>query len=244
MGNCSHFHSDHYGGMTANWSHGPIYCSSITANLVLQQIKVSPEYVIKLPMYQTVDVEGVDVTLIDANQYVLFLSLLLSPSLFPSMLSRSSYAAARCRIISVSRHAIDGSCPGSVLFLFEKKIGKRIYRILHCGDFRASPAHINHPVLKGKYLDAVYLDTTYLKSLPSAFLPRPESDSPCCIPIHLTLLVLSAPPFVHLIYHLILTFIVQNTPSPSKKTSSKPAPKNVSSSPPQIPSPPTPHSEQ
>jgi hypothetical protein len=43
---------------------------------------------------------------------------------------------------------------------------------------------------------------------------------------------------------LILTFIVQNTPSPSKKMSSKPAPKNVSSSPPQIPSPPTPHSEQ
>ena len=65
-----HFHSDHYGGMTANWSHGPIYCSSITANLILQQIKVSPEYVVKLPMYQTVSIEGVDVTLLDANQYL------------------------------------------------------------------------------------------------------------------------------------------------------------------------------
>jgi hypothetical protein len=65
----SHFHSDHYGGMTANWSHGPIYCSSITGSLVLQQIKVNPEYVIKLPMYQTVNIEGIDVTLIDANQY-------------------------------------------------------------------------------------------------------------------------------------------------------------------------------
>jgi hypothetical protein len=64
-----HFHSDHYGGMTANWSHGPIYCSSITGSLVLQQIKVAPEYVIKLPMHQTVNVEGVDVTLIEANQY-------------------------------------------------------------------------------------------------------------------------------------------------------------------------------
>jgi len=63
-----HFHSDHYGGMTANWSHGPIYCSSITASLILQQIKVDPEYVVKLPMYQTVNIEGVDVTLIDANQ--------------------------------------------------------------------------------------------------------------------------------------------------------------------------------
>lgn len=75
-----HFHSDHYGGMTANWSHGPIYCSSITANLVLQQIKVSPEYVVKLPMYQTVNIEGVDITLLDANQ-------LLPLSLLPQLVS-------------------------------------------------------------------------------------------------------------------------------------------------------------
>jgi DNA cross-link repair 1A protein len=68
----THFHSDHYGGMTANWSHGPIYCSSITASLVLQQIKVNPEYVVKLPMYQPVNIDGVDVTLIDANQYSLY----------------------------------------------------------------------------------------------------------------------------------------------------------------------------
>ena len=78
-----HFHSDHYGGMTANWSHGPIYCSSITANLVLQQIKVSPEYVVKLPMYQTVNIEGVDITLLDANQ---FFPHPLLPQ-FPSLLS-------------------------------------------------------------------------------------------------------------------------------------------------------------
>lgn len=128
-----HFHSDHYGGMTANWSHGPIYCSSITGSLVLQQIKVAPEYVIKLPMHQTVNVEGVDVTLIEANQY------------FDITLEANS------------------SCPGSVLFLFEKKMGKRTFRILHCGDFRADPLHVNHPAIRGKYLDAVYLDTTYLK---------------------------------------------------------------------------------
>lgn len=60
--------------MTANWSHGPIYCSSITASLVLQQIRVDPEYVVKLPMHQTVNIEGVDVTLIDANQSVLVLN--------------------------------------------------------------------------------------------------------------------------------------------------------------------------
>ena len=131
--NISHFHSDHYGGMTANWCHGPIYCSSITGSLVLQQIKVNPEYVVKLPMHQTINVEGVDVTLIEANQYGTY-----------------------------SKDA-KTSCPGSVLFLFEKKLGKRTFRILHCGDFRASPVHVNHPAIRGKYLDAVYLDTTYLK---------------------------------------------------------------------------------
>ena len=119
--------------MTANWSHGPIYCSSITGSLVLQQIRVDPELVVILPINQTVNIEGIDVTLIDANQS--------GPLMF-----------------STNR-----SCPGSVLFLFEKKMGKRTFRILHCGDFRASPHHVNHPAIRGKYLDAVYLDTTYLK---------------------------------------------------------------------------------
>ena len=62
--------------MTANWTHGPIYCSSITASLVLQQIRVDPQYVVRLPMHQTVNIEGIDVTLIDANQFVLLTSLL------------------------------------------------------------------------------------------------------------------------------------------------------------------------
>ena len=67
--------------------------------------------------------------------------------------------------------------PGSCLFLFEGLqtvhagdssfkspfIGSpRIFRYLHCGDFRASPQHVLHPAVKGKKIDTVYLDTTYL----------------------------------------------------------------------------------
>ncbi|KAK4057979.1 DNA cross-link repair protein PSO2/SNM1 [Microbotryomycetes sp. JL221] len=129
----SHAHSDHYQQLSERWCHGPIYCSVTTANLIKLKLKVKDEWIHPLPMNQTVNVQGIDVTLIDANH-----------------------------------------CPGSVLFLFEgphtdpnscwSNTPKRIFRYLHCGDFRASPQHINHPSLIGKKIDACYLDTTYLDS--------------------------------------------------------------------------------
>ncbi|KAF9091250.1 DNA break repair nuclease [Mortierella sp. AD031] len=63
----SHFHSDHYGGLTSSWNHGPIYCSSITANLVISRLKVDEQYVRRLPMYEPTVVQGVTVRLMDAN---------------------------------------------------------------------------------------------------------------------------------------------------------------------------------
>ena len=68
-------------------------------------------------------------------------------------------------------------CPGSCLFFFEGPqsinaghskftssfVGSsRIFRYLHCGDFRASPQHVLHSAVRGKAIDHVYLDTTYL----------------------------------------------------------------------------------
>ncbi|KAK1084881.1 DNA cross-link repair protein PSO2/SNM1 [Friedmanniomyces endolithicus] len=138
----SHFHSDHYIGLTASWSHGPIYCSKVTGNLVRQQLRVDPKYVVDLEFDKTVDVpgtKGVKVTMIHANH-----------------------------------------CPGSSLYLFETVVGKktngepRLQRILHCGDFRACRAHVEHPLLmpdvqdkltgktKEQKIDVCYLDTTYL----------------------------------------------------------------------------------
>ena len=66
----SHFHSDHYIGLTSHWSHGPIYCSKVTANLVRQQLRVDPKYVVDLEFEKTVEVQGttgVKVTMIPAN---------------------------------------------------------------------------------------------------------------------------------------------------------------------------------
>ncbi|GAC76834.1 predicted hydrolase involved in interstrand cross-link repair [Moesziomyces antarcticus T-34] len=134
----THFHSDHYGGMTSNWNHGLIYCSVTTANLCRTHLGVDPQWLRPLPMEVAVpipDSGGVQVTCIEANH-----------------------------------------CPGSCLFLFEgpqtaqllsrshasPHIGtRRIFRYLHCGDFRASPVHTSHPSIAGKKLDIIYLDTTY-----------------------------------------------------------------------------------
>lgn len=66
----SHFHSDHYVGLTSNWCHGPIYCSHVTANLVRQQLRVDPRYVVDLEFEKPVEVpgtKGVQVTMISAN---------------------------------------------------------------------------------------------------------------------------------------------------------------------------------
>ncbi|KAL8638537.1 MAG: hypothetical protein Q9228_004320 [Teloschistes exilis] len=136
----SHFHSDHYIGLTSSWCHGPIYCSRVTANLVRRQLRVDPKWVVDLEFEQKVEVAGtgVNVTMIPANH-----------------------------------------CPGSSLYLYEKVIGKgrnpKVQRVLHCGDFRACPAHVQHPLLRPDVIDAVtgkntaqqkldvcYLDTTYL----------------------------------------------------------------------------------
>lgn len=153
----SHFHSDHYIGLTPSWCHGPIYCSHVTANLVRRQLRVDPKWVFDLEFDRKVEVPetcGVQVTMIPANH-----------------------------------------CPGSSLYLFEKIIGKgktpKVQRVLHCGDFRACPAHVQHPQLRPDIVDTItgrniaqqkldvcYLDTTYLT--PKYAFPSQEDVIKAC----------------------------------------------------------------
>ncbi|KAG5247360.1 DNA ligase [Salix suchowensis] len=63
----SHFHSDHYTGLSSHWYQGIIFCSPITASLVTSILHVPECFVFSLPLNRAVDIDGVGVTLVDAN---------------------------------------------------------------------------------------------------------------------------------------------------------------------------------
>ncbi|XP_011081952.1 DNA cross-link repair protein SNM1 [Sesamum indicum] len=63
----THFHLDHYQGLTRSFCHGIIYCSSITAKLINLKIGISWDKIQVLPLNQKINVAGIDVTCFDAN---------------------------------------------------------------------------------------------------------------------------------------------------------------------------------
>jgi Metallo-beta-lactamase superfamily len=67
----THFHADHYGGLDKNWSAGIIYCNSITATLVHEQLRVDRQYLHPLPLHEPTVLASrgvpITVTLLNAN---------------------------------------------------------------------------------------------------------------------------------------------------------------------------------
>ncbi|KQJ82354.1 hypothetical protein BRADI_5g08550v3 [Brachypodium distachyon] len=63
----SHFHYDHYGGLTKKWCHGPIYCTALTARLVKMLLSINSEYICPLELNTEYVIDGVTVTLLEAN---------------------------------------------------------------------------------------------------------------------------------------------------------------------------------
>lgn len=62
----THFHSDHYAGLSKN-STFPVYCTEITGNLLKNKLHVQEKYIHTLPMDTECVVNGVKVVLLDAN---------------------------------------------------------------------------------------------------------------------------------------------------------------------------------
>eukprot|EP00873_Tetraselmis_striata_P015488 jgi/Tetstr1/435752/TSEL_024647.t1 len=63
----THFHSDHYQGLSSTFQRGTIYCTPITAALVAQELRVRPQRVFRVHPGQPITVDGVRVTFLDAN---------------------------------------------------------------------------------------------------------------------------------------------------------------------------------
>ncbi|GMN63276.1 hypothetical protein TIFTF001_032345 [Ficus carica] len=83
-GDCSHwflthFHMDHYQGLTRSFCHGMIYCSSITAKLVNMKIGIPWDRLQVLPLNQKINIGGIDVTCLDANHCPGAIILLFEP---------------------------------------------------------------------------------------------------------------------------------------------------------------------
>ncbi|RXK36592.1 DNA cross-link repair 1A protein [Tremella mesenterica] len=151
----THAHSDHYTNLSRSWNHGPIYCSETTANLIIHMLGVEPKWVHGLPNdipFEMPNTGSVTVTPMEANH-----------------------------------------CPGSSIFLFEGRqtvnagdsgftspyVGsKRVFRYLHCGDFRACPKMVLHPAIAKAKIDTCYLDTTYLNPK-YCFPPQPLVIEAC-----------------------------------------------------------------
>lgn len=149
----SHFHSDHYGGITKRWSlertidSKIIYCSSITGRLLQIRFNIDPMFIFnmendvryKVFCYFNGEIEDGG---IESHE--------VSPGLY---------------VIPIDAN----HCPGAVIFLFESipHLGELTY-YLHCGDFRVSETMLNYPLLQPFHLNGtkkiakVYLDTTYM----------------------------------------------------------------------------------
>ncbi|CAN6445852.1 unnamed protein product [Victoria cruziana] len=63
----THFHSDHYAGLSPNWSRGLVFCSPVTARLCVACLNVLECFFVPIEVGRTVRIDGCEVTLVDAN---------------------------------------------------------------------------------------------------------------------------------------------------------------------------------
>ena len=54
----THFHADHYGGLTKGWAQGRLVCTPTTGRLVQQKIKVAAAKMLMVPLQTPTVIEG------------------------------------------------------------------------------------------------------------------------------------------------------------------------------------------
>ena len=59
--------ADHYTGLKEDWRLGYIYCSHVTARLIAHMLGVHQRWLQPMPLDTPITIQGVEVTLVDAN---------------------------------------------------------------------------------------------------------------------------------------------------------------------------------
>ncbi|CAN3356292.1 hypothetical protein DICA4_C06722 [Diutina catenulata] len=187
----THFHADHYGGISKKWSYercfGPegdysdvaryrkiIYCTTVTAKLLTLRFSVDERFMQPLEMdtrYQMrrFTPERVVDTSVESEEPEE--AVKSEPAVKSEMVSEP--------LVKMEDDAVVGStstapglyvtpisanhCPGAGIFLFESiSVNGHRHYYLHCGDFRVCRAMIDHPALAPFARGEKKLDQVYL----------------------------------------------------------------------------------
>lgn len=63
----THFHSDHYGGLTKSWRYGIIYCTPATSRLIQKYLNVDPKIIREIELDEWCVINGVEILFLSAN---------------------------------------------------------------------------------------------------------------------------------------------------------------------------------
>lgn len=177
----THFHGDHYGGISKKWAYERIfglgdcdysdsskyqkiiYCTKITGCLLTLRFKIDSRFIKKLDF---------------DSRYLIkkFNPINLNNDELPDGGYKSDENIPGVYVTPINAN----HCPGAAIFLFESiSLTGYNYYSLHCGDFRVNKDILTHPLLKrfsieggDTMLNNVYLDTTYLS--PEYTFPKQE----------------------------------------------------------------------
>ncbi|CAI6007101.1 unnamed protein product [Closterium sp. NIES-65] len=198
----THFHADHYCGLSPSWRAGVIFCSPVTARLLSEVLGIPPAWVRALPLRAPVAVDGARVVLRDAHHCpgAVMLLFRIPPAggdVGGSTAEERGRQGGRGQGKFLaegrrkSKDSAKGEMGGGERMEGDPRGGKgegeggseeqgergevKWRRVVHTGDFRLSPCMLGDPVMQAMVgADAVYLDTTYCH--PRHVFP-PQSDA-------------------------------------------------------------------
>ncbi|KAJ2774402.1 repair protein PSO2 SNM1 [Coemansia nantahalensis] len=144
----SHFHSDHYGGLGAGFA-GELYCSRITANCMRDRLRVDPRRIHALPTGTRCLVQGVYVTLVDANHCPGAVILLLEVP----------HDGRLLRIVHTGDFRATRAHIAQILCVFGRDVRLPVTPAVLAAAVESSA---EEPAHRSPLIDYVYLDTTYM----------------------------------------------------------------------------------